>query len=86
MFEDKNNNGVRDDDEELFRSYPALSGNQRFGTVGGVSTAAFSPRGFLKSNARVQFSLCGQAGQAKGYEIKLEPVGLADVKELTTCS
>lgn len=86
VFEDKNNNGVRDDDEEIFRSYPALTGNQRFATVGGVSTAAFSPRGFLKSNARVEFSLCGQAGQAKGFQIKLEPVGLADVKEQTTCS
>lgn len=86
VFEDKNNNGVRDDDEEIFRSYPALAGNQRFGTLGGVSTAAFNPRGFLKANARVEFTLCGQAGQSRGYQIKLEPVGLADVKEQTTCS
>ncbi len=86
VFEDRNNNGVRDADEEIFRSYPALGGNQRFGTLGGVSTAAFNPRGFLKANARVEFTLCGQAGQSKGYQIKLEPVGLADVKEQTTCS
>jgi type IV fimbrial biogenesis protein FimT len=86
VFEDKNNNGVRDDDEEIFRSYPPLNGNQRFATVGGVSTAAFSPRGFLKSNARVEFSLCGQAGQTKGYKITLDPVGLADVTEKFACT
>lgn len=86
VFEDTNNNGVRDAGEEVFRSYPALGGNQRFATAGGVSAAAFNPRGFLKANARVEFSLCGQAGQSKGYQIKLEPVGLADVKEQATCS
>ena len=45
-----------------------------------------SRRGFLKASARVEFTLCGQAGQDKGYRIKLEPVGLADVTEERTCS
>lgn len=86
VFDDKNDNGAWDAGEDIVRSYPALNGNQRFGTASGVSIAAFNPRGFLKSSTRVEFSLCGQAGQSRGYKIKLEPVGLADVKEQSTCS
>ena len=86
VFVDLNDNGVRDVDEAEVRRYPALAGNQRFATVSGVSNATFNPRGFLKASARVEFTLCGQAGQDKGYRIKLEPVGLADVTEERTCS
>jgi type IV fimbrial biogenesis protein FimT len=68
------------------RRYPALSGNQRFGTEGGVSSVAFGPRGFLKNATPIVFHLCGQAGFAQGYRILLEPVGLADVSEERTCT
>ena len=81
VFEDKNGDGVWNEGEDIFRIYPALSGNQRFSTTSGVSAAAFNPRGFLKANARVEFNLCGQQGLTKGYQVTLEPIGLADVKE-----
>ncbi len=86
VFVDLNDNGTWDAGETEVRRYPALAGNQRFATVSGVSIATFNPRGFLKASARVEFTLCGQAGQDKGYRIKLEPVGLADVTEERTCS
>ena len=86
VFVDLNDNGTWDAGEAEVRRYPALGGNQRFATVSGVSIATFNPRGFLKSSARVEFTLCGQAGHDRGYRIKLEPVGLADVTEERTCS
>lgn len=86
VFEDVNDNGSLDDGETVVRAYPALTGNQRFGTVGGVSMAAFNPRGFLKTSAPVEFRLCGRTGFAVGYRILLEPVGLADVLEDRACS
>lgn len=86
VFIDKNRDGVLDAGEDIVRSYPALSGGQRFGTTpANVTMARFTPRGFL-AGLPVQFTLCGQAGQRKGYQINLESVGLTDVKEQTTCS
>jgi type IV fimbrial biogenesis protein FimT len=87
VFEDTNGNGIFDEPEaKVVRRYPALSGNQRFGTEGGVSSVAFGPRGFLKNATPIVFHLCGQAGFAQGYRILLEPVGLADVSEERTCT
>lgn len=87
VFVDANDNGVYDTGEVLIRNYPSVPGSQRFGTVSGVTTAAFTSRGFLKSGAAVDFRLCGQAGQTAGYRILLEPIGLADVSEDgTTCT
>lgn len=87
VFVDANDNGVFDNGELVIRNYPSVPGSQRFGTVSGVTTAAFTSRGFLKSGAAVDFRLCGQAGHTAGYRILLEPIGLADVSEdRTTCS
>ena len=88
VFEDANKNNQWDLGEEI-RLYPALAASQRFGAARGgnpVETIVFNSRGFLASSERIDFSLCGQAGQRKGYQIKLEPVGLADVQEMLTCS
>ncbi len=81
VFQDTNKNDALDAGEPVIRSYPALSGNQRFGTLGGELEAVFTNRGFLKSAAAVRFKLCGQVGEPRGYSILLEPVGLADVVE-----
>ena len=82
VYEDNIPNGVFDEDPKyLVRRYPALAGGLRLFTVGGESKAAFNSRGFLKTSAQVDFRLCGQAGFTTGYSIRLEPVGLADVKE-----
>jgi type IV fimbrial biogenesis protein FimT len=86
VFVDKDRDGLQGADEDVVRSYPALSGGQRFGTTpANVSVARFTPRGFL-AGLPLQFTLCGQAGQSKGYQITLEPVGLTDVKEQGSCS
>lgn len=81
VFVDANLNDKYDTGDTLIRAYPALSGNQRFGTVGGELLAVFTNRGFLKAAAPVRFKLCGQTGEPLGYRILLEPVGMADVVE-----
>lgn len=81
VFLDANANDVLDIGEKVIRAYPALTGNQRFGTVGGEVMAIFTNRGFLKSAAPLRFKLCGQTGDQLGYSILLEPIGLANVVE-----
>ena len=88
VFVDLNGNGVLDeaapDNEPVIRTYPALAGKQSLGTgTTGISSAAFNARGFLSTATEVPFFLCGQAGNKKGYQILLEPIGLADVLEYT---
>jgi type IV fimbrial biogenesis protein FimT len=65
---------------EVVREYPAATGHVRFGTVGGVKKATFNSRGFL-TTGEIVFTVCGKAGVTKGYRIRLEPVGIADVEE-----
>jgi hypothetical protein len=33
----------------------------------------------------MHFTVCGKAGVNKGYDVWLEPLGLTDVQEVTTC-
>jgi type IV fimbrial biogenesis protein FimT len=66
--------------EEVVREYPAATGIVRFATVGGVTRATFNSRGFL-TTGEIVFTVCGKAGVTKGYRIRLEPVGIADVEE-----
>lgn len=66
--------------DEVVREYPAATGNVRFATVGGVRMATFNSRGFL-TTGEIVFTVCGKAGVTKGYRIRLEPVGIADVEE-----
>ena len=66
--------------EETVREYPAATGSVRFATVGGVTRVIFNSRGFL-TTGEIVFTVCGKAGVTRGYRIRLEPVGIADVEE-----
>ena len=70
----------------VVRKYPAVAGNQTVlakyrNTTTPVTELVFNARGFLQKSAIV-FTVCGQAAYAKGFQIEIEPVGLADVKEV----
>ena len=67
--------------EEVVREYPAATGIVRFATVGGATRATFDSRGFLTPRTEIVFTVCGKAGVTKGYRIRLEPLGIADVEE-----
>ena len=66
--------------EEIVREYPAPTGNVRFATASGATRATFNSRGFL-TTGEIVFTVCGKPGVTKGYRIRLEPVGIADVEE-----
>ena len=69
--------------EPLIREYAALAGQMRFTAKLGadpVKSAAFNSRGFLTTGA-LTFVICGPSGTKRGYAIRLEPVGIADVVE-----
>jgi type IV fimbrial biogenesis protein FimT len=71
--------------ELVVREFPAVSDDFRFGTTGGERKAIFNSRGFLTSG-EVVFNVCGKAGVTKGYRIRLEQVGIADVVEGESCT
>ena len=71
--------------EEIVREYPATTGNVRFATTSGVTRATFNSRGFL-TTGEIVFTVCGKPGVARGYRIRLEPVGIADVEERNVCT
>ena len=71
--------------ETIVREVPARGGALRITPTPGVRDVVFDPRGFLVAGAAVTFDVCGQPGVAQGYRVLLEPVGLSDVTEVTTC-
>ena len=91
VFHDANGDGDFDAGETVIREYPALTGGVRFAAkVGDTTTkatsATFNSRGFLKTGF-LKFTLCGPSGTTRGYTIRLEPIGIADVAEgNSTCT
>ncbi|MFZ2652832.1 MAG: GspH/FimT family pseudopilin [Burkholderiaceae bacterium] len=90
VFADTDGDGNLDAGETLIREYAALTGQMRFAAVEGDTTTkatstAFNSRGFLKG-PKLKFTLCGPSGATKGYTIRLEQVGIADVVEGESCT
>ncbi len=85
VWVDSNADAVQDAAETIIREYPATSGGASVGS-GGVSQLRFGPNGFLTPASAVTFTVCGAAGTAHGYQVRLEPMGLVDVKEGPPCS
>lgn len=89
VFLDANGNGQYDAGETVVRQQAALSHDVRVSTASGATALAFTPRGFLASSTMVDISVCRSSGggstPTKGYRLTVEPVGLADVAEITTC-
>ncbi len=98
VFSDTNGDGDLDVGEPLVREYAPLLGQLRFSTWSGgnpldlATRAAFNSRGFLAPTTEntdpktLTFRLCGPPGTTRGYDIRLEPVGLADVVEMNLCT
>jgi type IV fimbrial biogenesis protein FimT len=69
--------------EVLIREYAPLTGQMRFSAQragDAVTFAAFNSRGFLTTGS-LTFKICGPSGTKRGYDVRLEQVGIADVKE-----
>lgn len=84
VFVDSNANGIFDAGEQVVRQQAAYRTNVRISTSGGTTTVAFNARGFLVPSSLVTFTLCSAAA-TKGYQLRVEPVGLADLVGTTGC-
>jgi len=80
---DDNANGAVDVGEVVIRDYPGFSGAVVLGKTAGVLPVAFAPTGFAAD--AVTFKVCGASDTAKGYQVALQRVGLADVTEGVAC-
>lgn len=85
VWVDADMNGVYDSGETVLREVPAQKPPLTITTAGDVRGAVFGSNGFLIPGAAVTFTLCGNPGGGKGFQVLLEPVGLSDVTEVTTC-
>ena len=88
---DADENGACDVAVPAIREYGSLAGQLRFtALVGATTTAAtsvaFDARGFLVPRTVLNFKLCGPSVATRAYGIRLDPVGLADVVELSSCT
>lgn len=84
VFVDADGNGRFDAGEVIVRQQPAFRGDVSVTTNAGATTIAFNGRGFLSPSSLVNFNLCS-VGMRKGYQLRVEPVGLTDVAAITTC-
>jgi type IV fimbrial biogenesis protein FimT len=86
VWVDANANGVYDSGEPVVREVPAHANSLTITTTLDVRDVVFAPSGFLVDGSAVIFDLCAIPAGAKGYRVQLEPVGLSDVTEVTSCS
>lgn len=84
VFVDSNGNGRYDAGETIVRQQQAYRTDIHIATAGGATTVAFNSRGFLAPSSPVTITLCSSSA-SKGYQLVVEPVGLADVTELAGC-
>ncbi len=82
---DANGNGVVDSTEVLIRRYPDIRSGVVLSTTGNVTQLIFAPTGFLAPATAVTFKVCGKGDTTKGFNVALQPVGLADVNDQATC-
>lgn len=85
IFVDSNGNGVYDAGEVVVREQPAFRGDVRLASASGVSSITFNGRGFLAPSTMVTINVCSSTS-TKSYQLRVEPVGLADVSETTGCA
>ena len=85
IFVDSNGNGAFDAGETIVRQQPAFKGDVRVGTSSGATILEFSNRGFLTPSTMMTFTVCSSLA-SKSYQIRVEPVGLADVADGTGCT
>jgi type IV fimbrial biogenesis protein FimT len=85
IFVDANGNGIFDAGEVIVRQQPAFRGDVKVATASGVTMILFNGRGFLAPSTMVTLTVCSSQA-SKSYQLRLEPVGLADIAETTGCS
>jgi type IV fimbrial biogenesis protein FimT len=84
VFVDSNGNGRYDVGETIVRQEPAQHGDIVVGLSANATAITFNSRGFLTPSTLMTFTLCSPLA-TKGYIVRVEPVGLADVSDSAGC-
>ena len=69
----------------IVREQPAFHGDLRLPPSAERPRSTFNGRGFLAPSSMVTINVCSSLA-TKSYQLRVEPVGLADVSETTGCS
>ena len=81
VWVDSNSNGSLDSDEPVLRLHEALPSSIVVGD-GSTTAVGFTPMGFLSQVGAVDIKICAADGSVAGFDISIQPNGMADVAEV----
>jgi type IV fimbrial biogenesis protein FimT len=82
VWADSNGDGTFDSSTEpVLRSHESISSTILVGD-GTTTTIAFTPMGFLNQAGAVDVKVCASDGSVAGYDISIQPNGMADVADV----
>ena len=84
---DANANGTFDSGEATLRNVPDFGTGITLTAANDVRDIVYSSRGFLAGGTAVKLTVCGvpASTSGRGYQILVEPIGLTDTSEISTC-
>lgn len=89
VYVDTNGNGSFDSSEPVLRSHESIPSSILVGD-GATTAIGFTPMGFLSGAGAVDIKVCASDGAVAGYDISIQPNGMADVADVaahtTPCS
>jgi type IV fimbrial biogenesis protein FimT len=83
IWVDQNADGSFSSSETVVRKHEALP---RSAVITGASSIAYGPMGFLMPASAIDIKICATDASRSGYQITIQPNGMADVTPLTVCS
>jgi len=81
VWVDTNGNGSLDNGEPVLRLHDALSSSIVVGD-GATTVIGFTPMGFLSQVGAVDIKICAADGSVPGFDISIQPNGMADVADV----
>jgi type IV fimbrial biogenesis protein FimT len=81
VYVDTNGNGSFDSTEPVLRRHEAIPSSVLVGD-GATTAIGFTPMGFLSGAGAVDIKVCASDGAVAGYDISLQPNGMADVADV----
>jgi type IV fimbrial biogenesis protein FimT len=81
VWADTNGDGNFDSTEPVLRSHESIPSSILVGD-GTTTTFGFTPMGFLSQAGAVDIKVCASNGSVPGYDISIQPNGMADVADV----
>jgi type IV fimbrial biogenesis protein FimT len=89
VWVDSDGSGTFDSTEPVLRTHESIPSSVLVGD-GATTTIGFTPMGFLNQTSAVDIKVCASDGAVAGYDISIQPNGMADVADVaahtTPCS